>query len=38
MKKFIVSDLHGNGNVYLSIMNYLENVYKDENLILYIVL
>lgn len=36
MKKFIVSDLHGNGNVYLSIMNYLENVYKDENLILYI--
>ena len=29
MKKFIVSDLHGNGNIYNSIMYYLENL-KDS--------
>jgi len=36
MKKFIVSDLHGNGNIYNSIMSYLSNVNKDEEVILYI--
>ena len=36
MRKFIVSDLHGNGNVYNSIMGYLENVNKEEDVILYI--
>ena len=34
MRKFIVSDLHGNGDVYDSIMSYLENL--DEELELYI--
>ncbi len=36
MRKFIISDLHGDGNVYKSIMSYLENVNKDEEIILYI--
>lgn len=36
MKKYIVSDLHGNGNIYRSIMKYLENVNKNNELILYI--
>ena len=26
MRKYIVSDLHGNGEVYDSIIGYLENV------------
>ena len=36
MKKYIVSDLHGNGNIYRSIMKYLENINKEDELILYI--
>lgn len=36
MRKFIVSDLHGNLNIYCSIINYLENLSKDDELILYI--
>lgn len=36
MRKFIVSDLHGNGNVYKSIMYYLENISLNEEVILYI--
>lgn len=36
MKKFIVSDLHGNGEVYNSIMAYLENVSLLEEVELYI--
>ncbi len=36
MRKFIVSDLHGDGNVYKSIMNYLDNISRDEEVILYI--
>ena len=36
MRKFIVSDLHGNGNMYISIMKYLENVNKEDEIILYI--
>ena len=31
MRKFIVSDLHGNGAVYDSIIGYLENLAKDSN-------
>ena len=36
MRNFIVSDLHGNGNVYNIIMNYLENINKEEPVTLYI--
>ncbi len=38
MRKFVVSDLHGDGNVYYSIMNYLENLSKEseEEIVLYI--
>lgn len=36
MRKFIVSDLHGDGSAYYSIMHYLENVNKYDELILYI--
>ena len=36
MRKFIVSDLHGNGNIYNSIIKYLENVNKDDEIMLYI--
>ena len=36
MRKFIVSDLHGNGNMYNSIIKYLENVNKDDEIMLYI--
>ncbi len=36
MRKFIVSDLHGDGNVYNSIMSYLDNINKEEDVTLYI--
>ena len=38
MRNFIVSDLHGNGNIYYSIINYLENLNSeiDEDITLYI--
>lgn len=36
MRKFIISDLHGNGNVYHSIMSYLDNISKEEDITLYI--
>lgn len=36
MRKFIVSDLHGCGDVYDSIMGYLENVSKTDTVELYI--
>ena len=36
MRKFIVSDLHGDGNIYNSIMSYLDNINKEEDLTLYI--
>ena len=36
MRKFIVSDLHGNGNVYDSIISYLEGINEQEDVILYI--
>ena len=31
MRNFIVSDLHGDGNIYNSIISYLENLSKDSN-------
>ena len=36
MRKFIISDLHGDGNVYNSIMGYLDNISKKEEIELYI--
>lgn len=36
MRKFIVSDLHGNGDVYDSIMGYLDNMSTSEKVELYI--
>ena len=36
MRKFIVSDLHGNGEVYDSIMAYLENIALIDDVELYI--
>ena len=36
MRKFIISDIHGLGNVYYSIMNYLDNIKKEEEIELYI--
>ena len=36
MRKFIVSDLHGNGDIYDSIMAYLENISMSEEVELYI--
>lgn len=36
MRKFIVSDLHGNGDVYDSIMAYLENISLIDKVELYI--
>ena len=36
IRKFIFSDIHGVGNVYYSIMGYLDNISKEEDIILYI--
>ena len=36
MRKFIISDIHGLGNVYYSIMGYLDNISKLEPIELYI--
>ena len=36
MRKFIISDIHGLGNVYYSIMGYLDNINKLEPIELYI--
>ena len=36
MRKFIVSDLHGNGEVYDSMMAYLENIALLDDVELYI--
>ena len=36
MRKFLVSDIHGDGNIYYSIMSYLDNISKNENIELYI--
>ena len=36
MRKFIISDIHGLGNIYNSIINYLDNINKHEEIELYI--
>ena len=36
MRTFIISDLHGNGDIYNSIMNYLENISNYNQVELYI--
>ena len=37
MRKFIVSDLHGDGAIYDSVINYLENLHNEgEDITLYI--
>lgn len=36
MRNFIISDIHGNGNLYYAIMNYLENISKNYEVTLYI--
>ena len=36
MRKFVISDIHGFGNVYYSMMNYLDNLSCEEDIELYI--
>lgn len=36
MRKFIISDIHGFGNLYYSVMSYLDNISKEEDIELYI--
>ena len=36
MRKFIISDIHGFGNVYYSMMSYLDNLSQEEDIELYI--
>ena len=36
MRRFIVSDIHGLGNFYYSVMSYLDNISKSEEIELYI--
>ena len=36
MRKFIISDIHGFGNLYYSVMAYLDNISKNEDIELYI--
>ena len=36
MRKFIISDIHGNGDLYYSVMSYLENISKEDEVTLYI--
>ena len=36
MRKFIISDIHGFGNVYYAMMKYLDNINKEEEIELYI--
>ena len=36
MRKFIVSDIHGIGNIYYSIIGYLDSISKTEDIVLYI--
>jgi len=36
MRKFVFSDLHGDGIVYKSIMSYLDNIKKEEDIEIYI--
>ena len=34
MRKFIISDIHGNGDLYYSVMSYLENISKEDEVTL----
>ena len=36
MRKFIISDIHGYGNAYYSMMSYLDNISENEEIELYI--
>ena len=36
MRKFIISDIHGNGDIYDTIISYLDNVGCNEEVHLYI--
>ena len=36
MRKFIISDIHGFGNVYYGIISYLDNVSREDSIELYI--
>ncbi len=36
MRKFIISDIHGFGNVYYAMMKYLDNISQNEEIELYI--
>ena len=36
MRKFIISDIHGLGNIYNSVMGYLDNISRNETIELYI--
>ncbi len=36
MRKFIISDIHGLGNVYYAVMSYLDNLSEEEAIELYI--
>ncbi|MBR7042232.1 MAG: metallophosphoesterase, partial [Bacilli bacterium] len=36
MRKFIISDIHGLGNIYKSIMYYLDNISTEEDIELYV--
>ncbi len=36
MRNFVISDIHGNGNLYYLVMRYLENISKTDDVTLYI--
>ena len=36
MRNFVISDIHGNGNLYYSVMSHLENVSKMDEVTLFI--
>ena len=36
MRYFVISDIHGNGNLYYSVIGYLKNISKIENITLFI--
>ena len=36
MRKFIISDIHGLGNLYYSVMGYLDNISKRDDIELFI--
>ena len=36
MRNFVISDIHGNGNLYYSVISYLENISKYDDVTLYV--